>query len=297
MLADTSIIKRLSGLLALIKRSLKLKIGISIFIALLIIGLIAPIINNYRLGGRDPADLGIGKRWELPSSKFPLGTDDYGRDLFGMLLIGIRYSLFIGIIAGFIGMLIALSLGFISGYKGGLVDHIIRTVIDSFLVIPTWPIFMIVATYIPKLTLITTCLLLAVFGWAGAARAIRAQVLAIKERSFIKLAKMNMLSDLEIIFLELMPTIAPYIIMGFVNMIMGAIFAETGLRLIGIGPPLLPTLGYLLNITLTTGILSTRPYVVATIISVLALIFISLNLINLGLEEEFNPRLKKVTGL
>ncbi|OYT32013.1 MAG: hypothetical protein B6U94_01240 [Thermofilum sp. ex4484_79] len=80
-------------------------------------------------------------------------------------------------------------------------------------------------------------------------------------------------------------------------MIMGAIFAETGLRLIGIGPPLLPTLGYLLNITVSVGLLSTRSYVVLSIVSVLALIFISLNLINIGMEEEFNPRLKKITGL
>ncbi|RLF04487.1 MAG: hypothetical protein DRJ64_06855 [Thermoprotei archaeon] len=80
-------------------------------------------------------------------------------------------------------------------------------------------------------------------------------------------------------------------------MIMGAIFAETGLRLIGIGPPLLPTLGYLLNITVSVGLLSTRPYVVLSIVGVLALIFISLNLINIGMEEEFNPRLKKITGL
>jgi len=70
------------------------------------------------------------------------------------------------------------TLGFISGYKGGLVDHAIRTFIDSFLVIPVWPIFMIIATYIPKLTLTSVSILLAIFGWGGAARTIRAQVLS-----------------------------------------------------------------------------------------------------------------------
>ena len=288
---------RFSRILTIIRRNWKIKLGLSIFITILLIGLTAPYINRYRLGDKNPDELGVGGRWEQPSLKFPLGTDDYGRDIFGMLLVGIKYSLSIGILAGVVGIFIAVTLGFISGYKGGLVDHAIRTLIDSFLVIPVWPIFMIIATYIPKLTLTSVSLLLAVFAWGGAARTIRAQVLSLREQGYVKLAKMNGLGDLEIIFFELMPNIIPFIFIGFINMIMGAIFAETGLRLIGIGPPLLPTLGYLLSITVGVGLLSTRPYVVAAIVGVLALIFISLNLINIGLEEEFNPRLKKVTGL
>jgi len=286
-----------SRILAVVRRNWKIKLGLGIFIIIYSIGLLAPYINYYRLGGMKPDELGVGGRWMEPSLKFPLGTDDYGRDIFGMLLVGIQYSLSIGILAGIIGIFIAVTLGFISGYKGGFLDHVLRTFMDSFLVIPVWPIFMIIATYIPKLTLVSISILLAIFGWGGAARTIRAQVLSLREMGYVKLAKMNGLGDLEIAFFELMPNIMPYIFIGFINMIMSAIFAETGLRLIGIGPPLLPTLGYLLNITISVGLLSTRPYVVVTIVSVLALIFISLNLINIGMEEEFNPRLKKVTGL
>lgn len=278
-------------------RNLKLKLGLSTFIVLCLIGFLAPYINYYRLGGKNPHEIGVGDRWETPSLRFPLGTDEYGRDIFGMLLMGIRYSLFIGILAGILGIFIAVILGFISGYSGGFIDHVLRTFMDSFLVIPVWPIFMTIATYIPKLSLISLSILLAAFGWSGSARRIRAQVLSLKEREYVKLAKMNMLSDLEIIFFELMPNIMPYIFIEFTNMVMGSIFAETGLRLIGIGPPMLPTLGYLLNITIRGGLLTTRPYVVAVVVSTLALIFISLNLLNIGLEEEFNPRLKKVTGL
>ena len=278
-------------------RNLKLKLGLSTFIVLCLIGFLAPYINYYRLGGKNPHEIGVGDRWETPSLRFPLGTDEYGRDIFGMLLMGIRYSLFIGILAGILGIFIAVILGFISGYSGGFIDHVLRTFMDSFLVIPVWPIFMTIATYIPKLSLISLSILLAAFGWSGSARRIRAQVLSLKEREYVKLAKMNMLSDLEIIFFELMPNIMPYIFIEFTSMVMGSIFAETGLRLIGIGPPMLPTLGYLLNITISGGLLTTRPYVVAVVVSTLALIFISLNLLNIGLEEEFNPRLKKVTGL
>ena len=295
--SSVSIARALKGIIRIIGKNNKIKIGFCIFLALLIVGFASPYINRLRIGDKRPHDLGVGRKWEQPSIKFPLGTDDYGRDIFGMLLVGIMYSLSIGLLAGAIATLIAVTMGFISGYKGGFVDHTLRTFTDTLLVIPLWPIYMAIATYIPKLPLESVALLLGIFSWPGAARVIRAQVLSLKERAFVKLAKLNMLNDLEIVFLELLPNIAPYIIIGFINSVMGAIFAETGLRLIGIGPPLLPTLGYLLSITIGLGMLSVKPYVVAAVVGVLALIFISLNLINIGLEEEFNPRLKKVTGL
>jgi len=294
---SSKIIVSLKRVIGILGKNNKLKIGSSIFLALLVIGYISPFINRLRLGDKRPDALAVGRRWEQPSIKFPLGTDDYGRDIFGMLLIGTMYSLSIGLLAGAIATLIAVTIGFISGYKGGITDHVLRTFTDTLMVVPLWPIYMVIATYTRKLPLETVAILLGIFSWPGAARVIRAQVLSLRERAFVKLAKLNMLNDLEIVFTELLPNVAPYIVIGFINSAMGAIFAETGLRLIGIGPPLLPTLGYLLSITIGVGMLSVRPYVVAAVVAVLSLIFVSLNLINIGLEEEFNPRLKKVTGL
>ncbi|MEM1509287.1 MAG: ABC transporter permease, partial [Thermofilaceae archaeon] len=200
-------------------------------------------------------------------------------------------------LSGTIATVIAVLLGFVSAYKGGVIDHILRSFIDAFLVVPTWPIFVIIAAYVKILGITEISLLLALFSWGGAARIIRAQVLSLKEREFINLAKISGMRDLEIIIFEILPNFAPYIIISFTNTVMGAIFAETGLRLIGLGPPLLPTLGYLLNLTLGSGFLTIRPYVVAIVSAMLILIFLSLNLVNIGLEEEFNPRLKRVTGL
>ncbi len=281
----------------LAKANIKLKIGLAIFIAIALLGFLEPVINYYRLGGADPAEIGLDERFLPPSYKYPLGTDDFGRDIFGMLLIGIRLSLTIGILSAAIGIWIAIILGFVSGYKGGLIDHVLRSLIDSFLVIPTWPIFVIIAAYVQKIGLLEISLLLAIFGWAGAARAIRAQVLALKEKAYVQLAKVSGLKDIEIILFELLPNIMPYIIINFSGMIIGAIYAETGLRLIGLGPPTLPTLGYLINMYMTLGYLTARPLVILAVTIPLILIFVSLNLINVGLDEEFNPRLKKITGL
>lgn len=289
--------KRIKGLISLIKRNPKILTGVVIFVVLLLMGLLEPIIDYLRLGSHSPDEIGLADPYLHWSFKYPLGTDPYGRDLFGMMLVGIRYSLFIGIIAGAIGIVIAVTIGFISGYKGGLVDHILRSITDAFLVIPTWPIFVIIAVYTKAATLLDISLLLAIFSWPGSARTIRAQVLSMKESPYVQLAKVSGESDLEIVFFELMPNLLPYVFIGFSNMIMSAIFAETGLRLIGIGPPMLPTLGYLLNLCITSGFFTSRPVTMIILTLPLILIFVSLNLINIGLDEEFNPRLKKITGL
>jgi peptide/nickel transport system permease protein len=288
---------KLLGPTGLLTRNIKLKIGLGIFFALMILGAIEPIVNKTRLGSRSPDEIGLGGPYESPSLRFPLGTCPWGRDIFGMLLLGTRLTLIIGLLSGTVATLIAVFIGFVSAYKGGLIDHILRSFIDAFLVIPTWPIFVIIAAYVKILNIFEISLLLAAFSWGGSARIIRAQVLSLKEREFINLAKISGMRDIEIIFYEILPNFAPYIVVAFSNATMSAIFAETGLRLIGLGPPLLPTLGYLANLTLSGGFLTIRPYIVAIVVAMLALIFFSLNLINLGLEEEFNPRLKKVTGL
>lgn len=291
------LVNRFKHFLRLLMYNTKLKVGVGIFVAIVLLGVLEPFINKVRLGDRSPDEIGLGGPYENPSWKFPLGTCPWGRDIFGMLLLGTRLTLTIGLLSGTVATAIAVFLGFVSAYKGGLIDHMLRSFIDAFLVIPTWPIFVIIAAYVKILGIVEISLLLALFSWGGAARIVRAQVLSLKEREFVNLAKISGLRDLEIIFYEILPNFAPYIIVSFTNTVMGAIFAETGLRLIGLGPPLLPTLGYLLNLTMSGGFITVRPYVVAVVSIMLILIFLSLNLINIGLEEEFNPRLKRVTGL
>jgi len=291
------LINRLKYFIRPLTYNTKLKVGVGIFITMVFLGALEPFINKIRLGDRSPDEIGLGGPYEIPSLRFPLGTCPWGRDIFGMLLLGTRLTLTIGLLSGIVATVIAVLLGFISAYKGGIIDQTLRSFIDAFLVIPTWPIFVIIAAYVKILGIVEISLLLALFSWSGAARIVRAQVLSLKEREFVNLAKISGLRDLEIILYEILPNFAPYIIVSFTNTVMGSIFAETGLRLIGLGPPLLPTLGYLLNLTMSGGFITIRPYVVAIVSIMLILIFFSLNLINIGLEEEFNPRLKKVTGL
>ncbi|MDH5440555.1 MAG: ABC transporter permease subunit, partial [Candidatus Bathyarchaeota archaeon] len=181
-------------------------------------------------------------------------------------------------------------------YRGGIIDSILNGVTNSILVIPSLPILLVVAYY-TRLDLVSMCLTLAAFSWPWSTRVIRAQVLSLKERTFVDLAKVSGQNDFEIMFAEILPNLIPYIIVGLCFSVIGAIFAETGLRIIGLGPPTVVSLGLLLQQALQYGLLTQKRYAeVMSMVLLLISIFISLNLINKGMDEAFNPRLKKVTG-
>ena len=289
-------LERLRTAFRVIRGNLKIGVGASMLMFLVFLALLGPIIYNSRFP-RDPTIPGTFYPSLYPSPEHPLGTDHYGRDILALTLVGLGNSLVVGAVGGLFATLIAVVIGFTAGYKGGLTDHVLRSLIDTLLVIPTWPIFATLAAYVTIRSMVAFGLLIAIFSWPGAARAIRSQVLSLREREFVKLALMTNLRTYEIVFFELMPNILPYIIVSFSYAMMGAIMAETGLRFLGLGPPDIPTLGYLINIYIPMGYLSLMPLTMVVIIALLAMIFVALNLINVGLDEYFNPRLKKVTGM
>ncbi len=230
------------------------------------------------------------------SLEHPLGTDRYGRDELALLLIGLKNSLLVGAITGGLATIIAVVVAVVGGYLGGKWDDLLNSVTNAVLVIPSLPILIVAAIYV-KVDIITMSLLLTVFAWPWAARTIRAQILSLRERPFIDLSKVSGLNNLEIMFTDIMPNLAPYIGVAFSYSVIGAILVESGLRVIGLGPGYLISLGYLINIIIEYGLLSLGVYnIIIPPILLLILIFVSFNLICMGLEENFNPRLKKITG-
>ena len=285
-------------IISIAKMNLKTKIGISLLVFFIAISLLEPAINYYRLNGESPLEIGEFSGYLPPSSSLPLGTDPYGRDLFALLLLGTRYTLTIGFVAGVLDILIAITIGFLAGYKGGLVDHALRSITDALLVIPTWPLVIFLTLYLKKMDILSLSFIIGIFGWPGVTRLLRSQVLSVKERSYVELAKLSGENDLEVIFKEIAPNVLPYIGVGFAEAILSAMMIETGFRmLIGVGPINLVTLGYLVKLAISQGFLTTRLYAIIPPILFLVLIFVSLNLINIGLDEAYNPRLKKITGI
>jgi peptide/nickel transport system permease protein len=286
------------GLRGLWSKSRTLIVGLCILGLLILVALLQPVLNRLLIGDLDPITMGSFRSYLPLSAEHPLGTDRWGRDWLAELLLGLRYSLVIGALAGGVATFVAVILAFVAGYKGGRIDTTLRTFTDMVLVIPSWPILVTIAAYIRGLSIPVMALLLAAFSWPWAMRTLRAQVLSTREQPYIELAKVSNLSDLEIIFGELLPNLLPFLGVGLANSIIGAILAETGLELIGVGPGGdIITLGLMINFAMGWGALALGKWqMMFAPVLCLILIFVSLNLINIGLEETFNPRLKRITG-
>jgi peptide/nickel transport system permease protein len=241
--------------------------------------------------------IGSFEIFEKISGNHWLGTDRMGRDVFSVLLVGLRYSLEIGLLAGVLATTVGIIVGFIGGFQGGRVDSSLRSFTDMILVIPTFPILVTLSAYIKGLNVVTMALLLAMFSWPYSARTIRSQVLTLRERGYVDLARVSGLSNLAIIFQEILPNLLPFLGVGLAVSTVGAILAEVGLELIGLGPGNVATLGLMINWAIGWGAMSLgKWHLIAAPAGILVLLFFSLNLMNIGLEEAFNPRLKGTTG-
>jgi len=280
------------------RESKLLAIGVFIFLLICLLSIIQPVLIKGLIGELNPMEVGSFAIFDPPSTAHPLGTDRYGRDVMALLLLGLRYSLSIGLLAGIVSTFIGTVVGLITGFYGGWVDNILRSATDMILVIPTLPLLITLSVYIKDMDVVSMAFLLAAFSWPFSARTIRAQVLSLRERSYVDLARASGMSRIEIIFQEIMPNLLPYLGVSLAASIVGAILAEFGLEVIGLGPGNIATLGLMINWAIGWGSMTLGKWaLIAAPAGVLILIFLSLNLINLGLEQTFNPRLKGTTGL
>ncbi len=275
----------------------KFRAGSTILLVLVLLAMLHSVIATALFGSVDALEVGADGAWLMPSTQHLLGTDRYGRDLFIMVLSGLQISLEIAVIAGLLSTAVGVVVAFVAGYKGGMVDGVLKTTTDMFLVVPSFPLLLTLSAYVRNVSLLDVGILLSLFSWPFAARTIRSQVLSLRSRPYVELARVNNLNDFEIIFQELLPNLLPYIGVGLATASLGAIFALVGLEVIGLGPGNIIDLGLMINWAISWGALSLGawPIFVAPVFF-LSLLFISVNLINIGLEEIYNPRLRGTAG-
>ncbi|MCB0182781.1 MAG: ABC transporter permease, partial [Caldilineaceae bacterium] len=231
-------------------------IGLILFLIICLLALFQPLLVRWRLGEISPMTTGTYPLYVDPNTENLLGTDRMGRDVFSVLLVGLRYSLMIGLLAGSIATFLGILVGFIAGFQGGRIDSALRTFTDMFLVIPTFPILVTLSAYLRGMNVVTMAILLAIFSWPFSARAIRSQVLSLRERGYVDLARVSGLGSMEIIFQEILPNLLPYLGVGLAVSTVGAILAEVGLEVIGLGPGNVATLGLMINWAIGWGAMS-----------------------------------------
>lgn len=229
-----------------------------------------------------------------PSALHPLGTQSEGRDLLAALMLGTPSTLTIGLIGGGTALLIGGILGLLSGYLGGWVDSVVRTVVDVGLTIPPLAILILVAASFPIVSIVSMGLIVAATAWMGPTRVIRAQILSLREREFVRVAKLSDAGTLRIVFLELMPNLIPFLAASFVNAMTTAILASIGLEVLGLGPRQSYTLGNTIyEAVYYTAMWRGMWWWWLPPIIVLVCIFVGLFLVSHVLDRVANPRLER----
>jgi peptide/nickel transport system permease protein len=229
-----------------------------------------------------------------PSPEHPLGTQSEGRDMLAVIMLGTPASLMIGLIGGGVAVMIGGFLGFAAGYFGGRVDAVIRTIVDVGLTIPPLAILIMVAASYPINSIALMGLIIAVTQWMWATRVIRSQVLTLREREFVRVAKLSGISDFGIIFFELLPNVIPFIAASFVNAVTTAILASIGLEVLGLGPRQSYTLGNTIyEATYYTAMWRGMWWWWGPPIIILICLFIGLFLISNVLDRIANPKLER----
>lgn len=269
-------------------RNKKFTIGAGIFLALLLIAVAGNLFveAGQRASGTFPTR-------QPPSGEFPLGTDALGRSITIQLTEAIPKSMQVGIIAATIGTLLGALIGFASGYFGGWIDALLRILIDVFLSVPSLLFLILIASLVRGVNVPTMALIIGIFAWPSPARQVRAQVLSLKERAFVQVARLSGMSGLEIIIRELMPHMLQWLGANFVNAFIAAVLAESGLSILGIGPQREMTLGMMIYWALSYGaVFQNLWWWWMTPVLTLIALFLSLYLVHLGFDEVSNPRLR-----
>jgi peptide/nickel transport system permease protein len=236
---------------------------------------------------------------EVPNVRvLPLGTENFGRDVLTELVRAASVSLQIGLVAGTIATLIGLTLGLLAGYVGGLVDDIIMFFTNLFTVIPTLVLLILISFSIgqERRGAFTIAVVIGFTAWFWTTRAVRAQVISLRNRDHVNLSKLSGHSIVHIIVADILPYIASYVVMAFILQVSSGILTEASLSIIGLGPrtTLVPTLGLMMNWALIyqAPILG-KWWAYIPVVIVIALITFSMNLMNTGLDQIFNPALRE----
>ncbi len=225
----------------------------------------------------------------------PLGTEGSGRDMLALIIIGAPNSLYVGLLASLIGMSIGIFLGFTSGFVGGRTDDVIRVLSDVMITIPPLLILVVFQSAFGDVTLTIMALLIAGFVWQSPTRLIRAQVLSMKQSGYVQMARLSGASTSHVMFREMLPNLVPYLFGSFIANVTTSIVTAVGLEVLGLGPQRIPTLGRTIYEAINAGALIQNLWWwwgIPTLL--LAVMFIGLLLINLGLDEVSNPRLRKL---
>ena len=251
-----------TGFQVIVREFLKDKIALAALIILTLTFLFI-YIGPFFINEATALKVNILQRYKAPGvNGFLLGSDEGGRDVFAMLVIGARNSVTIGFTITILTCIIGIIVGLISGYYGKWVDTTLMRIVDFIMILPTLMIIIVFVTVIPNYTLFHFIIIMTLFFWVGSARLFRTRTLQEASLDYVNASKTLGSSDLQIMFREILPNISSLIIVNLILRLAGNIGIETGLTYLGFGLPYTtPSLGTLISAAKTQDIIENKMWV------------------------------------
>jgi peptide/nickel transport system permease protein len=271
------------------RRNRKLLVGLGVVLAFLAAAAVGPLLTDH-----GPNEY-VGPPAQRPSSQWWFGTTMFGQDVFAQFAHGLRSTFLVGLLGGGLAAVIGMAIGFTAGYRGGAVDEVLNMVTNVVLVIPTLAVLLIIATYLRVRGVVPEAIFIGLFSWPWVARAIRAQTFSLRTRDFVDLARLGGAGGARIVFREIAPNMSSYLFMTFILLFGGAVLTAAMLDFIGLGPTDGMSLGLMMNNAVLWSALPLGMWwwFVPPGLGI-TMIVGALYIMNVGLDEVFNPKLREL---
>ncbi|WP_405087682.1 ABC transporter permease [Microbispora sp. NBC_01389] len=270
-------------------RNRKLVAGTVVVAVFLVAGVVGPMTIGHK-----PADY-VGPAMAPPSGEFWFGTTTFGQDVFAQFLYGLRSTFLVGVLGGVLASVVGMVVGFVAGYRGGWVDELLTVVTNIVLVLPALVVLLIVNAYLGVRSVGVQALFIGLTSWPWAARAIRAQTFSLRSRDFVDLARLSGVRTPRIILREIAPNMGSYLFLTFTLLFGSSILIAASLDFIGLGPTDSVSLGLMLNNAARWSALQLGMWwwFVPPGAGITAIVG-ALYVMNVGLDEVFNPKLREM---
>jgi len=284
----TESVSRRREILYFALRGKKVPIATGVLLVFFAIGIVGPILRP-----GDPNAF-VGPLAAPPSAEYWFGTTSFGQDVFAQFSHGLVATFMVGLLGGSVAALIGMVVGFVAGYRGGIIDEVLNMLTNVVLVIPTLALLIVITAYLQARGLFLEAAFIGLTSWPWAARAIRAQTFSLNAREFVDLARISGVSSLRVIFREIAPNMSSYLFMTFILLFGGAILIAASLDFIGLGPTEGTSLGLMMYNAVAWSALQLGMWwwFIPPGIAITAIVG-ALYVMNVGLDEIFNPRLRE----
>ena len=265
----------------------KAKIGALLFLVYLLVAVLAPVITSHAPEKR------VARPHQAPTTEHVMGTTRLGRDVYTQFVWGTQLSLGVGLFAGLLVTVIGTVVGVVAGYYGGRIDHVLNFITNVVIVIPSLPLLLVLAAFIGQASPLVIGLIIGLTSWTWGARVMRAQTMTIRRRDFILAAEIMGESKWRIMLIEILPNLLSIISINFVGSVIYAILAEATLEFLGLGDPTVTSWGVMLyNAQNASALYVGAWWEVFFPCIAIAGLSVSLILLNMGMDEIANPRLR-----